>query len=150
MPGENQNRQETENQLRKDFDEILNEIKELSKKVTEGSKEEEKKRLEEAKEEALKIKEELNNKSGLKEEQLIQIGTRIDKLRNSFLKQVKRKTAEILTKRYPTPTTYELLKNSETCEKLKQIILLNPKEFSHIPAYGPENKLEYIFSKIRN
>jgi hypothetical protein len=34
---------------------------------------------------------------------------------------------------HPVPTTYELLKDSETCSRLLNIISTNPKEFKNVP-----------------
>jgi hypothetical protein len=55
-----------------------------------------------------------------------------------------------------TPTTYELLKDSETYNRLLNIISSNPSKFKKLKKDEegneldtPEKKLEYIFKKIR-
>ena len=59
----------------------------------------------------------------------------------------------------PTPTTYELLKDSATIKGfewdlnhpwLLKIIETNPNEFRNLPWDTAEKKLEYMFKKIRN
>jgi ElaB/YqjD/DUF883 family membrane-anchored ribosome-binding protein len=42
-------------------------------------------------------------------------------------------TTDLLRERNVTPTTYELLKNSETCTRLLNIIESNPREFRKLP-----------------
>ena len=59
-------------------------------------------------------------------------------------------TAELQNEKSLTPTTYELLKDSETYNRLLNIISSNPNEFKNLPWDTAEKKLEYIFSKIRN
>lgn len=48
-----------------------------------------------------------------------------------------------------TPTTYEILKDSETSQRILKIIADHPREFKNVQGETPEKKLEYIFQKIR-
>jgi len=139
--------------LRDDISKIESELASLKvdcgKEKDEAEKKNKDEKIQNIEKEIREVKGILDNTSSLDEETYNSLKIRVDSIQNLY-KQVKSKMHEILDQRYPTPTTYELLKHSETYERLKQIILLNPKEFSSIPAYGPEAKLEYIFSKIRN
>ena len=73
-----------------------------------------------------------------------------DEMREETNSEVSALSAEIRESIKLTPTTYELLKDSETCSRLLNIISSNPNEFKNLPWDTAEKKLEYIFEKIRN
>lgn len=74
----------------------------------------------------------------------------------SILWDEMRESIEAKDKVKPTPTTCELLRNSETYNKLLNIISSNPEKFKNLKRddwselLTPEDKLEYIFEKIRD
>ena len=68
-----------------------------------------------------------------------------------------RESADKQNEIIPTPTTYELLKDSGTTQRLLNIISSNPDSFKNLDKDDkwnkletPEDKLEYIFTKIRS
>ena len=50
---------------------------------------------------------------------------------------------------HEVPTTYEMLRDSDTCEGLLNVIKSNPLEFKDVPWDSAEAKLEYIFKEVR-
>ena len=146
-------RQQIETQIKNDFAEIQktlenlkNEVQLESDEVKKQEKNEEINRLEG---EAAELKTKIDNLSSLEEQALQSLKTRLESLKVTIDEANWEKT-ELLNEKYPTPTTYELLKDSETCNGLYTIISSNPNEFKNIPWDTAEAKLEYIFTKIRN
>ena len=146
-------RQQIETQIKNDFAEIQktlenlkNEVQLESDEVKKQEKNEEINRLEG---EAAELKTKIDNLSSLEEQALQSLKTRLESLKVTIDEANWEKT-ELLNEKYPTPTTYELLKDSETCNWLYTIISSNPNEFKNIPWDTAEAKLEYIFTKIRN
>ena len=56
-----------------------------------------------------------------------------DEMREETNSEVSALSAEIRESIKLTPTTYELLKDSETCSRLLNIISSNPNEFKNLP-----------------
>ena len=96
-----------------------------------------------------KMKEQLDSLQSLQEQDLQSLKTRLEQY-SQVKHNVQWETTELLNQKMATPTTYELLKNSETYSKLHNIIESNPDKFKKLPWENAEKKLEYIFTKIRN
>ena len=95
------------------------------------------------------IKNKIDMIQSLQDEELQSLKDRLEQY-NQVKQDVQWEVVDLQNEKVQTPTTYELLKDSETCNRLLNIISSNPKEFNNIPWATPEAKLEYIFSKIRN
>ena len=155
-------RTELENQIKNEFSQLQKKLEDLKNEVqteTDNSKKQEKQsEIQKLEKELAEIKSLVDRLSSLQEQDLQSLKTRIEQY--SQIKQdIQSETSDLLNEKVPTPTTYELLKDSPTIKGfegnpnypwLLKIIESNPKEFEKIPWNTPEEKLEYIFSKIRN
>ena len=126
-------------ELQKKLENLKNEVKSESDDSKKQEKNEEIQKLEK---EADEIKSLIDRLSSLQEEEVLALKTRLE--------EYKAYKQEVLDVRQITPTTYELLKDSETCNRLINIISSNQKKFKNVPGDTAEAKLEYIFKKIRN
>jgi prefoldin subunit 5 len=70
--------------------------------------------------------------TSLQEEELNALKTRLESLKNT-IQGFKSEIAELRNKKTETPTTYELLKNSGTCIRLRGIITAYPDKFKEVP-----------------
>ncbi len=86
--------------------------------------------------------------SSLQEQDLQSLKTRIEEYMQ-VKQDTQTETADLLRGKVPTPTTYEILKDSDTYARLLNIIKSNPNEFIRLPGNTPEEKLEHMFSRIR-
>ena len=142
-----------ESEIRNNFNELKKRLDDLKKEVqseTDNSKKQQKEsKIQQLENDLNEIQTQIDRLSTLQDQELQALKT---KLQDCL--QVKQdtqgETTDLLRERNVTPTTYELLKNSETCTRLLNIIESNPKEFKKLPWETPEAKLEYMFSKIRN
>ena len=139
-------RAEMEKQIQNDFSQLQKKLENLKNEVQsvtdDAEKEKKNEEIQKLEKEAEEIKALIDKFQSLKEEEVLALKTRLEEYR--AYKQ------EILNVRQATPTTYELLKDSETCSRLLNIISSNPKEFANLPWDTAEKKLEYIFTKIRS
>ena len=142
-----------EDKIKSLFSELQNKLSELKNEVqteTDDSKKQEKNneiaRLEA---ELLDIKVLIDTLSSLQDADLQSLKNRLESTQKAY-QETQWEVADLQNEKLPTPTTYELLKDSETCNRLLTIISSNPNEFKNIPWNTPEKKLEYIFTKIRN
>lgn len=146
-------RQQIESQIQNDFAEIQKTLENLKNEVQleldEAKKQEKNEEIKKLESEAAELKTKIDNLSSLHEQALQSLKTRLESLKVTIDETNWEKT-ELLNEKSPTPTTYELLKDSETCNRLRTIISSNPNEFKNIPWDTAEKKLEYIFTKIRN
>ncbi len=145
-------RQQVETQIQNDFAVLQKKLEDLKNEVQEESdvskKQEKQLEFDKMKSELDKMKEQIDILSSLQEQALQALKTRLEQY--SQVKQnVQWETTELLNQKMTTPTTYELLKNSETYSKLHNIIESNPDKFKNLPWENAEKKLEYIFRKIR-
>ena len=141
-----------EEQIKNSFSELqkkLDDLKSDIQRETDDSKKQEKQaEIQKMEKDLSEMKTLIDKLSLLQEQDLQSLKTRLEQY--SQVKQdVQGETTELLNQKMSTPTTYELLKDSETCNRLLNIISSNPKEFSNLPWNTPEKKLEYIFEKIR-
>ena len=155
-PEEQQKKTELEKQIDEEFSQLQQDLWNLKKEVeteTDETKREEKdKKIKEMEAELSEInvwKERVERMTSLQEQELLSLKTRLESLRNA-IQSFRWEVADLQREKTPTPTTCELLKWSETSQRLLTIISSNPKEFKKIPWDSAEAKLEYIFSKIRN
>ena len=130
-------------QLQKKLEDLKNEVESVTDNSEKEKKNEEIQKLEK---EAEEIKALIDRLSSLKEEELLALKTRLE--------DYKAYKQEIMDIRKVTPTTYELLKDSETSKRLLKI--LSGEKFNNLKddkwniLGTPEAKLEYIFKKVRN
>ena len=151
-PQDLHNKQELEKQFRKDFDGVRKKLQDLQNEVqteTNTSKKEEKnKKLQELLNDARDLWRLLNRFSDLNEEDLKSVKTRLDSLKATVY-EFTTEISEYKQEKINTPTTYLLLKDSETYNRLIKIISSYPDKFKDLPWNTPELKLEHIFSKVR-
>lgn len=142
-----------ENEIKNNFDELQKKLTALQSEITNESnvtkKQEKQAEFDRMKSELDEIKKQIDMLSSLQEQDLQALKTRLEQY-SQVRQDVQWKTAELLNQRMTTPTTYELLKWSETSKKLITIISSNPDKFKSLPWDTPETKLEYVFSKIHN
>ena len=146
-------RQQIEAQIKNDFAEIQKKLEDLKTEVQSESddikKQEKIEEIQRLGNEAAEMKTLIETLSTLQEQDLESLKTRLESFRTA-IQNFKWEVVELQNEKLPTPTTYELLKDSETCNRLSTIISSNPNEFKNIPWDTAEKKLEYIFTKIRN
>ncbi len=148
-----EDKQKIENEIKSNFSELKNKLNTLKSDVQlesdQTKKQEKNEEILQLETEISQIKDLIDKLSSLQEKELQSLKTRLESLKN-LNQTVRWETYEILSKKDGTPITYELLKDSDTCNRLRTIIESNPKEFAKVPWESTEAKLEYIFSKIRD
>lgn len=146
-------RTEIVNQIRNDFSELQEKLSKLKTEASNENNEDIKKQKQAEIDKMQSDLEDIKNKidmiQSLQDEELQSLKDRLEQY-NQVKQDVQWEVVDLQNEKVQTPTTYELLKDSETCNRLLNIISSNPKEFNNIPWATPEAKLEYIFSKIRN
>ena len=146
-------RKQIETQIQNDFAEIQKTLENLKNEVQlesdEAKKQERNEEINRLESEAAELKTKIDILKLLNEQDLESLKTRLESLKATIDETNWEKT-ELLNEKFATPTTYELLRDSETCNRLRTIISSNPNEFKNIPWDTAEKKLEYIFTKIRN
>lgn len=150
-------RQQIEMQIQTDFSELQKRLEDLRSEVQsetdETKKQEKNEEIQNLESELSEMKTLIDKLKDLQEQDLDSLKTRLQSLK-SLNQKVGWETADLASEVKEwvgsVPTTYELLKDSETCNRLVNIISSNPKEFSNLPWDTPEKKLEYIFTKIRS
>jgi alanyl-tRNA synthetase len=125
-----------EEQIKNSFSELqkkLDDLKSDIQRETDDSKKQEKQaEIQKMEKDLSEMKTLIDKLSLLQEQDLQSLKTRLEQY--SQVKQdVQGETTELLNQKMSTPTTYELLKDSETCNRLLNIISSNPKEFSNLP-----------------
>ena len=125
-----------EEQIKNSFSELqkkLDDLKSDIQRETDDSKKQEKQaEIQKMEKDLSEMKTLIDKLSLLQEQDLQSLKTRLEQY--SQVKQdVQGETTEKQKKKMSTPTTYELLKDSETCNRLLNIISSNPKEFSNLP-----------------
>ena len=154
-------RTELENQIKNDFSQLQKKLSGLKSEIQietdETKKQEKQSEIQKLEKELAEIKTLIDRLSSLQEQELQSLKTRIEQ--SSQIKQdTQSETADLLKEKVPTPTTYELLKDSATIKGIEwdanhpwllKIIESNPKDFEKVPWATPEAKLEYIFAKTR-
>lgn len=141
-----------ESEIKNNFSELQKKLTELQSEITkeknEAKKQEKQAEIDKMEKDLKDMKTLIDRLSSLQEQDLQSLKTRLEQ----YL-QVKQdtqvETDNLLKEKIPTPTTYELLKDSGTYTRLLNIISSNSEEFKKLPWNTPEAKLEYMFSKIR-
>jgi len=145
-------RTELENQIKNDFSELQKKLETLKSGIqseTDQTKKQEKEtEIQKMEEDLANMKERIDKLSSLQDEALQSLKDRLEQYKQ-VRQDVQWQTTELLGEKNQTPTTYELIKDSETYNRLLTVISSNPKEFVNLPWETAEAKLEYIFSQIR-
>ena len=155
-------RQQIETQIKNDFLELQRKLENLKKEVQsatdETRREEKNEHIQNLEEELAEMQRQMDVLSDLREEELLSLKTKLEDSKNAY-QEYRWEVADLQNEKLPTPTTYELLKDSATVRGfewdakhpwLLKIIESNPKEFKNLPWDTAEKKLEYIFTKIHN
>lgn len=157
-------RQELENQIKNTFSEEEKKLANLKQEIqiendadTKSKKESEIQKLEA---DLNSMKKQIETLQNLAEDQLKNLKDKLESIKSSLanfwgelwalqesvLHWNESKEWEV---KQQTPSTYELLKGSETYNRLRDIIAQNQTEFKNIPWETAEKQLEYIFQRIR-
>ena len=154
-PEEQQKKTELEQKINEEFSQLQQNLWDLKSDIQtetdENKKQEKNKKVQEIESEVSDIKvwkERLERMTSLQEQELLSLKERIESLK-STIQNIRWEVADLQNEKSPTPTTYELLKNSETYKGLLNIISSNPDKFKNLPWENAEEKLEHIFKKIR-
>jgi len=146
-------RHQIEAQIQNDFSELQKKLSELQNEIKnendENKKHEKQAEIDKMQQDMNEMKSKIEALSSLQEQDLQLLKDRLEEYGKAKQK-TQSEVADLQNEKLPTPTTYELLKDSETCSRLLNIISSNPNEFKNLPWDTAEAKLEYIFSKIRN
>ncbi len=162
-PEEQQKKTELEQKINEEFSQLQQNLWDLKSDIQtetdENKKQEKNKKVQEIESEVSDIKvwkERLERMTSLQEQELLSLKERIESLK-STIQNIRWEVADLQNEKSPTPTTYELLKNSETYKKLLEAIESNPEKFKNLEKDDEwntldtaEKKLEYMFKKIRN
>lgn len=147
------NRSMIQNEIQNSFSELQKKLETLKNEVksetNETKKQDKDSEIQKMKTELKEIKNLIDKLSSLQDEELQSLKNRLESY-STLNKEIQWDTADLLKEKSIIPTTYELLKDSETANRLLNIISSNPKEFKNLPWDDAEKKLEYIFAKIRN
>ena len=145
-------RTELENQIKNDFSELQKKLEtlksEIQSETDQAKKQEKEAEIQKLEKELAEIKGLIDRLSSLQDQELQSLKTRLEQC-VQVKQDVREEIADLLKQKTLTPTTHELLKDSETYNRLLTVISSNPKEFANLPWETAEAKLEYIFSQIR-
>lgn len=156
-------KQQIEAQIQTDFSEIQKTLESLQNQIKneidENKKQERQIEYQKMQEELKIIEQDMKNIESRNEEEILALKTKLERTKKacqefswevSDLQNQVRESLEKQNETLPIPTTYEFLKDSETYDRLINIIFSNPNEFKKLPWDTAEKKLEYIFTKIRS
>ena len=115
-------RTELENQIKNDFSQLQKKLSGLKSEIQietdETKKQEKQSEIQKLENELAEIKTLIDRLSSLQEQELQSLKTRIEQ--SSQIKQdTQSETADLLKEKVPTPTTYELLKDSATIKGIE-------------------------------
>ena len=146
-------RTEMESQIKNNFSELQKRLADLQNEITNESnttkKQEKQAEFDKMKSDLDEMKKLIDTLSSLQEADLQSLKTKLESLKTA-IQSFKWEIIDLQNEKGPTPTTYKLLKDSDTTKRLLTIISSNPGKFNKIPWENAEKKLEYIFTKIRN
>ena len=147
------NRTEIENQIKNSFSELKKRLDNLKSEIKieseENKKKEKQAEIDKMEKDLAEMRSLIDKLSSLQDQELQSLKTRLEQY-SQVRENVNEETSDLLREKTQTPTTCELLKNSETYNRLLNIISSNPDKFKNLPWDTPEAKLEYVFAKIRN
>ena len=148
-----------EEQIKNSFSELQKKLESLKKEVQTESDETKKHgreaEIQKMEKELSEMKALIDTLSSLQEADLQSLKTRLESTKKAY-QEYGWEVADLQNEKVSTPTTCELLKGSETYNRLLNIISSNPDSFKKLNKDDegneldtPEKKLEYIFKKIR-
>ncbi len=142
-----------EEQIKNNFSELQKKLEDLRNEVqteTDNSKKQEKgDEIQKLEKELSEMKSLIDTLSSLQEEDLQSLKTKLESTKKAY-QEYRWEVADLQNEKASTPTTCELLKNSETYNRLLNIISSNSDKFKNLPWETAEKKLEYIFEKARS
>lgn len=158
-----------EEQIKNSFSELQKKLEDLRNEVQteddDSKKQEKNDEIQKLEKELSEMKSLIDTLSFLQETDLQSLKTKLESLKTAIqsfkwevvdLQEEIRESADKQNEKSATPTTYELLKDSETYNRLLNIISSNQSKFKNLKKDEegnkldtPEKKLEYIFKKIR-
>ena len=142
-----------EEQIKNNFSELQKKLEDLKNEVQtesdDSKKQEKNEEIQKLEKELSEMKSLIDTLSSLQEADLLSLKTKLESTKKTY-QEYRWEVTDLQNEKTPTPTTCELLKNSETYNKLLNVISSNPQEFKNLPWETAEKKLEYIFEKIRN
>ena len=155
-------RKQIEIQIQNDFVELQKKLvalkAEIQNEADEAKKQEKNEEINRLESEVAELKTKIDTLKLLNEQELESLKTRLESFKTA-IQNFKWEVIDLQNEKMPTPTTYELLKDSATIKGfewdlnhpwLLKIIESNPNEFRNLPWDTAEKKLEYMFKKIRN
>jgi len=141
-----------EEQIKNNFSELQKRLADLKSEVQSESDDAKKQKknneIQRLEKELSEMKTLIDTLSSLQEADLQSLKTKLESTKKAY-QEFSWEAADLQNEKLPTPTTCELLKNSETYNKLLNIISSNPDKFKKLPWETAEKKLEYIFEKVR-
>ena len=146
-------KKQIETQIQNDFSELQKKLENLKSEVQsetdESKKQKKNNEIQKLEKDLSDIKTQIDTLSSLQESDLQSLKTKLEETKKAY-QEYKWEVTDLQKERTPVPTTYELLKDSETYNRLLNIISSNPDKFKNLPWENAEKKLEYIFEKIHN
>ena len=153
-------RTEIENQIKNDFFKLQKNLESLKNEVQteidDTKKQEKVEEIQRLETESEEMKKMIDTLSSLQEQDLESLKIRLESFK-AAIQNFKWEVADLQNEKLPTETTYELLKHSETYNRLLNIISSNPNSFKFLKKDDkwneldtPEKKLEHIFKKVRD
>jgi uncharacterized protein YPO0396 len=125
-----------ENEIKNNFSELQKKLSDLQNEITEEidatKKQEKQAEFDKMKSELDEMKKLIDRLSSLQEQDLQSLKTRIEECMK-VKQDTQSETADLLRGKVPTPTTHEILKDSNTYTRLLNIIKSNPNEFIRLP-----------------
>ena len=129
-------RTELENQIKNDFSELQKKLEtlksEIQSETDQAKKQEKEAEIQKLEKELAEIKGLIDRLSSLQDQELQSLKTRLEQC-VQVKQDVREEIADLLKQKTLTPTTHELLKDSETYNRLLTVISSNPKEFVNLP-----------------
>ena len=142
-----------EEQIQTDFSELQKKLEGLKNEVQtesdDSKKQEKNEEIQKLEKELSEMKTQIESLRSLQEADMQSLKNRLESVKNT-IQNFRWEVADLQHEKTSMPTTYELLKDSDTTRRLLTIISSNPDKFKKIQWESAEKKLEYIFSKIRN
>lgn len=148
-----------ENLIKDNYTELKNQLSnlknEIQTEVDETKKQEKDKKIKKLEEELKEIQTLIETLSSLEEQNLKSLKARLESLKSTE-QEIRWEAVDLQNKKFPTPSTFNLLENSKTFQKLYEIIFSHPDEFINIKWSTQEwplsvkEKLEYMCTKIHD
>jgi DNA repair exonuclease SbcCD ATPase subunit len=125
-----------EEQIKNNFSELQKKLADLKNEVQSESddskKQEKSEEIQKLEKELSEMKTLVDTLSSLQEADLQSLKTKLESTKKAY-QEFSLEVVDLQNEKTSTPTTYELLKDSETCNRLRSIIESNPNEFKNVP-----------------